>query len=1207
MGTRIDTSKPLEIVHNGGVNSVAFSPDGNYIVTGCNDGTIQQWHVGGGKIGATMNADGSVLVIGISSDGKWIVSGGLDCKITVWDAKTQKMAFESRLANETWVNALDVSPGSTRFASASSDYVVNIWSLITGHRLVGPLKHNNRVECVAFSPDGDHLATAGANDCMRIWDSRDGELLVEVPSFFPESLVWWHDDRIFASTRSTQRWIDAFSGSILAEFPRNGNTTTKAHLAVSRNRKSLVGLDKHILRLWNHTTHTWSSTAHELGYHGCTIAVSPDSHHLVTGGEDRVSIWSLSGGAPENTDKHQDGVFMHLNGVVQELWLQGNLGSALEVLSHDIVLNGKPHHTCANRALVQARLGKWSNALVDAEMSIDVHPSVIGCIAKCIALSGQDRHEDSMQAFDLAFSYCGSEQVNYLLLVKSVVLFLTGRHRYAIGRITDLTKFLSGTVTHYCAVQAHMSVVLAEAAIESHDYGQAIQLLASVTDPGEFSQLPELLTVSLITGWNFKFLRFKFYQKKCEALFAAGLTGGAVASFLEVDLSSATKSKEDMQWVPEFRKRCVDKLNELGDVAMGSAAHEDAAAYYSSLLILDPSSTAVLIKRSKVHRAMGNWEAALDDANAAIALDPSDPWGYESKHAALHGAGRYDEAIGALTRELHSHYVNPSQTIAAIISSAKHIQRDFPLILIDTKDGHLCDEQERMRVFEEDAKFKQLVSSMVLQFDLAAINQAVQEFFRYATFSHTWDGDEPLYHDILHGSIHDLAGSPKLMKLLMFCTIVREAGFRWAWSDTCCINKTDGAALQESLTSMFQWYHESSLTVIHLKGVFSDSELGALEKSLWNTRAWTLQEFFASKVIRFYTEDWKPYLPHEDIFNHKESPVVMQEMARVTGIDAKELLSLRPGSENVREKLRLASTRYATKQEDIAYSLFGIFDVSIPVTYGEGQRRALGRLLQEVLTRSGDAAILAWTGKASDYNSCLPVEITVYRESLSPHLPSPIPDVEMETLLSKLETISTIQDSAVELYDRLVILPMPRLVSRRLSLSCIVFLLRTVSGPFAARDDPSVRVYRATASGLGEVEIRTSDDLGGLTNLVLVHPWLQSLFDPILPHEDMIADDVELCSPRVSWDSEPPVIFKNLVISLPSQAFVAQLPSPIDKTTRALRMFVRLRQPFGALLLAPHSSREYKRVGTDNPIVVRIRKEVTPHYLMDKIRTLDIL
>lgn len=115
-------------------------------------------------------------------------------------------------------------------------------------------------------------------------------------------------------------------------------------------------------------------------------------------------------------------------------------------------------------------------------------------------------------------------------------------------------------------LQAHMSVLVAEVAIQSHDYDHAIQLLTSVTDPGDFSQLPELLTISLvrsisrssvrdteyiakITGWNFNTLKFKICQQKCEALFAAGLTEGAVASFLGMDPSMEAKSTEEMEWV----------------------------------------------------------------------------------------------------------------------------------------------------------------------------------------------------------------------------------------------------------------------------------------------------------------------------------------------------------------------------------------------------------------------------------------------------------------------------------------------------------------------------------------------------------------------------------------------------------------------------------------------------------------------------------
>lgn len=111
-----------------------------------------------------------------------------------------------------------------------------------------------------------------------------------------------------------------------------------------------------------------------------------------------------------------------------------------------------------------------------------------------------------------------------------------------------------------------MSVLLATSAFESHDYDRAIQLLTSAPDPGEFSQLPELLTISLvrtisqssvqilnacqkITGWNFNTLSFEIHRKKCEVLFAAGLTGGAVTSFLEIDLSAETNSKEETEWV----------------------------------------------------------------------------------------------------------------------------------------------------------------------------------------------------------------------------------------------------------------------------------------------------------------------------------------------------------------------------------------------------------------------------------------------------------------------------------------------------------------------------------------------------------------------------------------------------------------------------------------------------------------------------------
>ncbi|KAI9567616.1 hypothetical protein HD554DRAFT_924007 [Boletus coccyginus] len=680
----------------------------------------------------------------------------------------------------------------------------------------------------------------------------------------------------------------------------------------------------------------------------------------------------------------------------------------------------------------------------------------------------------------------------------------------------------------------------------------------------------------------------------------------------------ASVHDERAEWELDFKGRCMRGLEQNGDDAMDSASYEDAVAHYSTALSLDPLSAVLLTKRSKARAQMGSWEDSLLDADAAIKLDLSSLNGHERKHAALVGARRYTDAIDAhndmllmleqsadlVTRELRKTYVTPSQTKAAIRSAVKGTQRDAPLVVINTKTGRLCDQRERMDAFEADPKFVELVASMTTKLDDSHIQEVVQEYFRYATFSHTWEGAEPLFHDVLYGSVHKLAKSSTVLKLAMFCATVREAGFQWAWCDTCCINKSDGSVLQESLTSMFQWYHKSSLTIIHLKGVLSDSELGALERSLWNTRAWTLQEFFASRVIRFYTEDWKPYLPDEKVYNHKESPVIMAEMARATGTDVDVLLSLRPGSDNVRQKLCLAATRVATKQEDMAYSLFGIFDLSLSVTYGEGQQRAVGRLLQEVLTRSGDVSILAWTGKASDYNSCLPAEISVYREPASPYVPSPIKDDKMDRLVTKLRTSLKTVDSAMVLYDRVVVLPSPRLVSRRLSLSCIMFPLR---GPLVASGDSPQRSYHTTTSAFGNVEIKTAEDLSSLDNLVLVHPWLQCLLDPALPFEDLMDDDAEPLTPvdGDGGDGNSDAPFSDP--RAPSSSYTVHHASQFDKLTRALRFFVRLRQPFGALLLVSLSFNEYKRVASDHPIVVRLLRGISPHYLVQKIRTLDIL
>ncbi|KIO10640.1 hypothetical protein M404DRAFT_128934, partial [Pisolithus tinctorius Marx 270] len=322
--------------------------------------------------------------------------------------------------------------------------------------------------------------------------------------------------------------------------------------------------------------------------------------------------------------------------------------------------------------------------------------------------------------------------------------------------------------------------------------------------------------------------------------------------------------------------------------------------------------------------------------------------------------------------ELRKNYLSPSDTVAAIDAVIRRILKNCPLVIINVTTGRLCDGPERIRIFKADPSFKELVSSMTTEVDNERTLRVVAFFFGYVMFSHVWQGNEPSFQDINDvesKSVWNLPDTPLNEKLRNFCKEVRRLGHNWAWSDTCCIDKSTSSTLNQSLTSMYKWYANSVATLVFLAGVAHPSKSGDLARSIWMTRAWTLQELLSPNVIFFYDSEWKPYLGDTGS-NHKESPDIMQELADATEIPRGTIVTFSPADLGVHEKLRLASMRSATVEEDVAYSLIGIFKSDIRPQYGEGTD-ALGHLLEEIVARSGEVTVLAWSGKSSSYNSCL--------------------------------------------------------------------------------------------------------------------------------------------------------------------------------------------------------------------------------------------
>ncbi|KAF8123583.1 hypothetical protein EV363DRAFT_1356190, partial [Boletus edulis] len=684
----------------------------------------------------------------------------------------------------------------------------------------------------------------------------------------------------------------------------------------------------------------------------------------------------------------------------------------------------------------------------------------------------------------------------------------------------------------------------------------------------------------LLSATGFALSGFEVYRALCERLETNNRIADAVECFQEMtnELGEETTGLhgEHLAWALDFKQRTLEKLEHLGDKAVDAKRYDDAISPYSTVLslILIPSSHAILVKRSKAWLATGSWKQALEDANQVITLDPSSPWGYEIKYAALHKGGDYDNAIDALelmltkmaespdpdVQQQGDRYISPSSTRAAIRKIVQRTLRRSPHVLISTATGRLNDRAEQASTFEALPICKELVLSMTTRIDYVRIKREVRQYFQYVMLSHKWEDNEPLLRQVAHIAVYDLETSPTHDKLQTFCKIVRDAGFGWAWSDTCCIDKSDHFVFQEALVAMFRWYQGSAMVIVFLRGVRPSSPRGALAASIWNTRAWTLQEYIAAKVIRFYTEDWTLYRGL-DLPNHKECPEIISEMEQATGVSAQQLMVLSPGLSSIRDKLRLASTRRTTWVEDAAYSLLGIFStIGIPAIYGEGEA-SLGRLLANLMTRSGDASILAWTGESGRFNSCLPARIAVFNGPAASHLPSPISDPEMEHIITGLHAPSFDLDMALRLYDRLIELPTPRFAESRMTLPCIAFQLP----PFSVHRTTLGRVYRTNTFSFGVLDIRTRHDLSRMKPIYLVHPWLDTLLQHENIHsaafmEDVVqpaspdTDDGEISDEEIDDDSLSP----------------PELPSPVEiismdregRETRARRLVARLRQPF---------------------------------------------
>ncbi|KAK4556715.1 hypothetical protein LTR86_006286 [Recurvomyces mirabilis] len=226
----------------------------------------------------------------------------------------------------------------------------------------------------------------------------------------------------------------------------------------------------------------------------------------------------------------------------------------------------------------------------------------------------------------------------------------------------------------------------------------------------------------------------------------------------------------------------------------------------------------------------------------------------------------------------------------------------------------------------------------------------------YAILSHRWGDDEISYDDyckVLEANTEDatpkderraadIMAQSSCLKVVRFCLLARERGV--------------GAELSEAINSMWAWFRDAAICLFCLRDVppvQQHDHAFQFRRSEWFRRGWTLQEVLAPSVLLFYARDWSfiDMIDKRDAFARSSavSSDFLRTLADISRIPI-DCLSVSGGLQRI---------SVARKMKDEACCLLGLFDVHMPLLYGEGSK-AFDRLQRAILETSDDESIFAW-------------------------------------------------------------------------------------------------------------------------------------------------------------------------------------------------------------------------------------------------------
>jgi len=244
-----------------GVNSIAFSPDGKYVLSGSDDSTVKLWDVASGREIRTFSGHTNrVYSVAFSPDGKQIISGGGygDNTIKLWDVASGWEIRTFSGHNEA-VESVAFSPNGKYILSGSEDKTIKLWDAATGREIKTFIGHKDHVNSVAFSPDGKQILSGSgsyddSDNTVRLWDIASGR---EIKTFsghteYITSVAFSPDGKqvLSGSWDSMVKLWNISSGQELRTFSENEDSVVSVAFSPD-GKQVLSGSFGHTIKLWD--------------------------------------------------------------------------------------------------------------------------------------------------------------------------------------------------------------------------------------------------------------------------------------------------------------------------------------------------------------------------------------------------------------------------------------------------------------------------------------------------------------------------------------------------------------------------------------------------------------------------------------------------------------------------------------------------------------------------------------------------------------------------------------------------------------------------------------------------------------------------------------------------------------------------------------------------------------------------------------------